>query len=97
MKHQTFPIILVALGLCLTKLRSFQRTATDDGPALVVQDTVKMYGQAAGGIVEARVPADRRIVVVRPGIDDGILDMVGRQVRVVLRAIERELQNDHTR
>ncbi len=29
---------------------SFNRTATDDGPALVVDGTVKMYGQYGGSV-----------------------------------------------
>jgi hypothetical protein len=31
-------------------LRSFQRQASNDGPALVVQSTVKMFGQYSGGV-----------------------------------------------
>jgi hypothetical protein len=47
--------------------------------------------------VERGVPPDRRIVVVRSRVNDGVAAVVPRQVRVVGRTVERELQHDHTR
>ena len=48
-------------------------------------------------LVEAPIPADGRIVVVRAGVGDRVRDVVPRQVRIVWIAAERELQHAHAR
>ena len=50
-------------------IRQFQRTLTDDGPALVVGDTIKMYGQTTGSLgreIVFRVVNGRTIVSTPP-------------------------------
>ena len=50
-----------------------------------------------GARIERAVPADGRVVVVRARVDDGVAPVVLRQMRIVGRAVERELQHHHAR
>ena len=43
------------------------------------------------------VPAARRVVVVRPGVNHAIVNDVMRQMRIIRIAIERELKHAHAR
>ena len=52
---------------------------------------------AARLLIEASVPAQRRVVVVRAGVDDAVVLVHVGQVRVVALAAEGELQDAHAR
>jgi len=48
-------------------------------------------------LAESGVPANKRVVVMRAGIDHGFFNLIVGQIRIVSRAVEGKLHDQHAR